>query len=222
MWGVELTVMVIMIAINGVFAAYEIGLASITAGRLQRLVEESRSGARVALYMKRNMEASLAVVQLGITLVGAIAAAVGGAGAEESLAPALAERFGLARQTAEVIAIALVVMPLTAVMIVFGELIPKVFALRNTEWMCLRLSPAMRGFAMIVWPAVWLFETVVSGFVGWIERLVGGSRRREAGSIELQELRATAALARSARLIGHREERIIVGALRCVTGGWRT
>lgn len=211
-WGFEVGVMLAMIAVNGVFAAYELALASTTLGRLHRLAEERRRGARIALYMKRNVEASLAVVQLGITLVGAIAAAVGGAGAEESLAPALMQRFDLSERLAEVTAIALVVAPLTAVMIVFGELIPKVFALRNSEWVCLTLSPVMRAFSLAVWPAVWLFETVVSGIVGLSERIWRGPTGAAPDRPELRELRATAALARASRLIGKREERIIVSA----------
>jgi len=151
-------------------------------------------------------------VQLGITLVGAIAAAVGGAGAEESLAPALMQRFDMSERLAEVTAIALVVAPLTAVMIVFGELIPKVFALRNSEWVCLVLSPAMRAFSLTVWPAVWLFETTVSAIVGLSERLWRGPPGAAADRPELRDLRATAALARASRLIGKREEQIIVSA----------
>ncbi len=212
MWGFEVGVMLAMIAVNGVFAAYELALASTTLGRLHRLAQERRRGARIALYMKRNVEASLAVVQLGITLVGAIAAAVGGAGAEESLAPALVQRFGMSERLAEVSAIALVVAPLTAVMIVFGELIPKVFALRNSEWVCLTLSPVMRAFSLTVWPAVWLFETIVSAIVGLSERLWRGEGRAVSERPELRDLHATAALARASRLIGRREERIIVSA----------
>jgi putative hemolysin len=211
MWGLEIAVMVTMIGINAVFAGYEIALASITVARLQRLATDKRAGAQVALYMKENMEASLAVVQLGITLVGAIAAAVGGAGAEENLAPAIQEALGVKQGTADVIAIAGVVLPLTVVTIIVGELIPKVFAIRNAEWVCLRLSPFMRWFAFSVWPAVWLFETIVTGVMTW-----GESMRKEGSAkpetAELHEIRATAALARASRLIGHREESIIHGA----------
>ncbi|MDZ4657756.1 MAG: hemolysin family protein [Bythopirellula sp.] len=211
MWGLEIAVMLAMIGINCIFAGYEIALASITVARLQRLSTDKRAGAKVALYMKENMEASLAVVQLGITLVGAIAAAVGGAGAQENLAPTIRNMFGVKHGTADFIAIAGVVLPLTVVTIIFGELIPKVFAIRNAEWVCLRLSPFMRWFAFSVWPAVWLFETIVMGVMSW------GESFRKAGSAkpetaELHEIRATAAIARASRLIGHREEGIIHGA----------
>src|SRR4051794_10276107 len=79
MWGVELAVMAGMIALNSVFAAYEIALASVTRAQLQVLRNQRRTGSSLAFHMKDNMEASLAVVQLGITLVRAVAAAVGGA-----------------------------------------------------------------------------------------------------------------------------------------------
>jgi putative hemolysin len=211
MWGLEIAVMLAMISINSIFAGYEIALASITVARLQRLATDKRAGAHAALYMKENMEASLAVVQLGITLVGAIAAAVGGAGAEENFAPWVEEQLSVKHGTADVIAIAAVVLPLTVFTIMFGELIPKVFAIRNAEWVCLRLSPFMKLFSYSVWPAVWMFETVVMGVMSWGEGLrKEGSAKPE--TAELHEIRATAALARASRLIGHREEGIIHGA----------
>jgi putative hemolysin len=76
-WGVDLTVMLLMIVINSIFAAYELALASVGLARLDTLAREKRHGAAAALRMKGRMEASLAVVQLGITLVGVIAAATG-------------------------------------------------------------------------------------------------------------------------------------------------
>ncbi len=82
MWTIELAVMVLMIGLNSVFAAYEISLASIGIGRLHALQTEKKRGAEASVRMKENIEGSLAVVQLGITLVGVIAAATGGAGAE--------------------------------------------------------------------------------------------------------------------------------------------
>ncbi len=212
MFGIELVVMAAMIGVNSVFAAYEIALASVSVARLQRLADEKRRGAAVALYMKQNVEASLAVVQLGITLVGAVAAAVGGAGAEEVLAPVFAERLGLSQAAAEVLAIGTVVVPLIVVTIIFGELIPKVFALRHAERVCLTLSPFMRGFSFTVWPAVWLFEKSVVTVMGWAERRASPNSPLKPEMAELQEIRSGAAVARAARLIGHREEGIILAA----------
>lgn len=217
MWGFELAIMATMICINSVFAGYEIALASVSLARLQRLADDHRVGAKVAVYMKQNMEASLAVVQLGITLVGAIAAAVGGAGAEENLAPAIADMLNVSDATADILSIAIIVAPLTVVTIIIGELIPKVYALRNAERVGLALSPFMRWFSLSVWPAVWMFETIVLRVMSWGERHMtyDASTKPEMG--ELQDLRATAALARASRLIGQREEMIIVGAMELQT-----
>jgi putative hemolysin len=214
MWTTEILVMLAMIGTNAILAAYEIALASITLSRLQAFVQEGRAGARAALYMKNNMEGSLAVVQLGITLVGAIAAATGGAGAEEQISPQLQAALGVSDGVAEVIAVACVVIPLTVVTIVFGELIPKLFALRNKEWVCLRLSPAMRSFSFAVWPVVWVLETAVTALMKWGERHWQQrlDRHMKTEAAELQELRASVALARTSRLIGPQEEKIILGA----------
>ena len=102
MWTLELAVMLVMIAFNSVFAAYEISLASIGAGRLHSFLAEKKRGAEAAVRMKENIEGSLAVVQLGITLVGVIAAATGGAGAEETFEPMLL-RWGVPESISQIL-----------------------------------------------------------------------------------------------------------------------
>lgn len=204
-----------MVALNAVFAAYEIALASVNDSRLQSLTGEGRRGAATAHAMKGDMERSLAVVQLGITLVGMIAGATSGAGAGENLAPLL-EGAGMSAGVSEFVALVVVIIPLTALTIVVGELVPKLFALKNKEWICLRLSPVMHWFAVTAWPAVWLLENSASGIVRLSEKLWKPRLHSDfkTESAELQELRAIASLARASRLIGAREERIILGAAR--------
>lgn len=216
MLGIDWAIIATMVLLNGLFAAYELALASVSLARLQMFMQEARFGARAALRMKQSMEASLAVVQLGITLVGVIAAATGGAEAQEDFKGPIAEQLRVSEQTAEFLALAVVVIPLTIVTIVVGELIPKVFALRNKEWVCLRLSPLMMGFSFVVWPVVWLLENVVKIAVAFGERFVFRQRGQHESyeTSHMQELRAMAALARASRLIGPREERIIVSAAR--------
>ncbi len=85
----ELLIVIAMVFVNAIFAAYEIALASVSLARLQVLVGQGRAGASAALAMKDEIEKSLAVVQLGITLVGLIAGATGGASATEDIAPYL-------------------------------------------------------------------------------------------------------------------------------------
>jgi putative hemolysin len=211
----EFVVVLLMVLVNGVFAGYEIALASVSLPRLQHLASQKRTGAVAALVMKDGIEKSLAVVQLGITLVGLIAGATGGASATDDIAPYL-RGLGLKESLANLAAIALVVVPLTAVTIVVGELLPKLFALRNKEWVCLSLSPMMRFFAVSAWPVVWLLETSASRLMDLSEMLWRPSPHPDARaeSAELQELRAIASMARTSRLIGAREENIILGAAR--------
>ncbi len=216
---IELAVMAAMVLLNGVFAGYEIALAAVTIARLQVLARENRRGARAALFMKQNMEASLAATQVAMTLLGAIAAAIGGVGAAEDIQPYLVSHLGLSQLAAEILAIIAVVVPLTFLSILLGELMPKVFSLRNKEWVCLRLSRMMRWFCFSVWPAVWVFETCVMAMMAWSERR--WRPRMDPGlkseAIELLELRAQAASARASRLIGERQEGIILGASRFST-----
>jgi len=209
MWTFELAVMFVMISLNSIFAAYEISLASISSGRLHGLVQAGRRGAEVASRMKDNIEGSLAVVQLGITLVGVIAAATGGAGAEELVEPVFLG-WGVPAGFSQILAIASVVLPLTVATIVFGELVPKVFALRNKELVCLSLSPLMEWFAFSVRRAVWLLENSVS----LIMRLAGFAGDDDDSKTAIQDLHGAAAFARISRLIGQREEGIIMSASR--------
>jgi putative hemolysin len=130
---VETIAILAMLAVNAVFAAYEMALASVSRASLEVLLQAKRRGARCAVYMKDRMEGSLAVIQLGITLAGAIAAATGGAAADEWLSPWLIDTFALSSGAAEFVALVLLVVPLSAVTIIFAELIPKMVGINNKE-----------------------------------------------------------------------------------------
>ncbi|MBI5624106.1 MAG: DUF21 domain-containing protein [Elusimicrobia bacterium] len=211
MFAFELTVVLLMLGANALFAAYEMALASVSRARLVALAGQRAAGAEAAVHMKERMEASLAVVQLGITLAGSVAAAVGGAGAEETVAPFLEAVAGFSPAWADIAAIACVVVPLGACTVIFAELVPKTFAIGNNEWVCLKLSPAMRVLAALAGPVVSVVERLVKGVVGsarWSRHADGLG----AGHAGLHELNAAATLARSARLIGAREERIVLSA----------
>src|SRR5580698_2457663 len=148
----ELLIILTMVALNAVFSAYEMALASISRIKLTYLVETKKKGAAEALFMKDRMEASLAAVQLGVTLVGSIAAAIGGAGATEALNPYFQNHFGLSKNLAEVLSLITLIIPLSSFTIIFAELIPKIFAIKNSEWVVLKLSKIMVYFSYIANP----------------------------------------------------------------------
>lgn len=207
----KIAMVLLMLVANGLFAAFEMAIASVSRARLVVLANQKKPGAAAALAMKNRMEASLAVVQVGITLAGTIAAAVGGAGIEETLSPSLAKALGLSDNMADLVAIAAFVLPLSAITIVFGELVPKMTAIRNPERVCLKMAPTMRVLAAVMYPVVALLEKVVKVVMAGGRRLAGdGDGNRD--SAGLHELHAAAAMARTARLIGAREEKIVLSA----------
>ncbi len=210
MFGYELAVIILMLAFNAIFAAYEMGLASISRARLAILLNEKKKGAAEAAFMKDKMEASLATIQLGITLVGAIAAATGGAGMEETFVPYLCDKLGISETLSGILAIVLLIIPLTFVIIVFGELVPKMIALNNKEVIVLRLSPIMKVLSQAIHPVVSVIEITVKKVVNLLTRW----SHTEPGvrAQWLHELRAAVSLARTSKLMGEREEKIVLSA----------
>jgi len=210
-FGLELLIIIIMLFLNGIFSAYEMSLASISRARLALLVEKKKRGAAAAAFMKDKIEASFAVIQLGITLCGAIAAATGGAGIEESLSPYFIQTLGLSHTASEILSLTVLVIPLSAFTIVFAELFPKMFALNNTDWVCLKLSPAMKIISKTVYPIVAVLEWSVKKLTK-----LGGKHLKPSSKEEtetgLHELKAAVNLARASRLIGPLEEKIVLSA----------
>ena len=215
-FGFELTVIAIMLACNAVFAAYEMAIASISRARIAVLLEEHRKGSQEAAFMKDRMEASFAIIQVGITLVGALAAATGGAGVEEIFAPYLRQSWGLSEVVSELIALVILIIPLTFTTIVFGELVPKMFALNNKERVVLALSPLMKFFALLFSPAVSFIETTVKRIMRLISPKFRGTEGDEK-RLHFHELKAAASLAKASRVLGVREERIILAAAQLST-----
>ena len=122
----------VLILINGFFAAMEMAVVTSRRPRLQRMDEEGKSGAGEVLKVKERPGNYLATVQVGISLVGTLASAVGGAAAVPVVAEAISSIPRLA-PIADQLALILIVLIITYMSLVFGELVPKQLALRNPE-----------------------------------------------------------------------------------------
>ncbi len=207
----EIGVISIMLVFNAAFAAYEMALASVSKPRIRHLKEKNAAGADSANFMKERMEASLSLIQLGITLAGAIAAATGGAAVNEYIAPALSRHIVLSKATAEMIGLAMFVIPLSFITITFGELVPKVFAIENKELILLRFSPFFRGLYMLVYPLLQVFETAIKWVIAGANAVLPEKRNHHERAA-LAELRLAAAQARDESLIGKLEEQIVNSA----------
>lgn len=118
------------LALNAILASLEMALVTIRRPQLRAQQSGGNAIAGRILKLKDNPERALSTIQIGITMVGAISAAVGGAGAEERIAPLLQENFGLSERAADGISILAIVLPLTYFSVVLGELVPKTIALR--------------------------------------------------------------------------------------------
>ncbi|MDD4954942.1 MAG: CNNM domain-containing protein [Candidatus Omnitrophica bacterium] len=206
----DFIIIAIMLLFNAIFAAYEMGLASVSKARLAVLSGEKRKGSSEALYMKEHMEASLAFIQVGITLVGALAAATGGAGVGDRFAPYLQGTLNMPEAFAKIIAVVIFIIPLTCVIIVFGELVPKMIALNNKEWIVLKLSPVMRSLSAVIAPVISVIEIIVKEVVRFFVRF--SPKELSSKGQDLHELKAAVSLARSAKILGAREERIVLAA----------
>lgn len=161
----ELIVIGICLILNACFAAYEMSFISVLRSDLQELAEKGSRRAGELLKLRENPERLLSVVQIGITLVGAIAAAVGGAGAAENLEPVLIAKFNLQEKYAEFLAAFIVVVPITYFSVVVGELVPKTLALRNPLKILLLGAPAYVVIDRILSPAITVLEKSTKFFL---------------------------------------------------------
>jgi putative hemolysin len=130
----ELLIIILLIMLNGFFAASEISLISLRKSRVRHLVKSGNVKAKRIQKLQEEPERFLATVQTGVTLIGTLAAALGGAIAIERIKPVFASLpFDFFKKMAEPIAVAVVVSTITYVTLVFGELVPKSLGIRYSE-----------------------------------------------------------------------------------------
>ncbi|MDL1894336.1 HlyC/CorC family transporter, partial [Sphingobacteriales bacterium CHB3] len=168
---------------NGVFAMSEIAIVSARKARLQQWAEKGNKKARLALDISNSPEEFLSTVQVGITLVGVLAGAFGGATIAQHLAAGIAASPALAPY-AEMIAVGLVVLAITYLSLILGELVPKRIALNNAERIAAFIAGPMRLLSRMTLPAVW-FLNVSTNALLWLLRV----RRTQEPPITEDEIR---------------------------------
>ncbi len=171
----EVVVLLLMLMANGVFAMTEIAIVSARKPRLRRLAEQGDSRARAALELAESPNRFLSTVQVGITLVGIFAGAFGGATLAEKLAHPLAEIPWLAPYAKQV-SLGLVVLAITYLSLVIGELVPKRIGLGNPEGIALTMAKFMNRLSVIAAPLI----TFLSKSTEVLLKLFGVKPRAEA------------------------------------------
>lgn len=153
----EIIIILLLLVGNGVFAMTEMAVVSSRKGRLRLLAEGGNSGARAALALADAPNRFLPAVQIGITLIGLLAGAFGGATIARQLADALRSWPALAAY-ADAIGVAVVVISLTFLSLVIGELVPKRLALAHPERMASLMARPLDCLSRLARPAIWLLS----------------------------------------------------------------
>lgn len=162
--ALEATIIVLLVLINGALAMSEMAIVSSRKIRLQRLAENGSRGARTALEMAGEPSNFLASVQIGITLIGILAGAFGGATIADQLATSVGE-IPLLAPYADPISLGIVVLAVTFLSLIFGELVPKRIAMTHAESVASALAPPLRVVSVLARPAVRVLSAVTEGVV---------------------------------------------------------
>lgn len=155
--AIEVLIILVLIGVNGLLAMAEISVVSARKARLQQLVEQGEEHAVGALQLANDPGDFLSTIQIGITLVGILAGAFGGATIAEQLASWI-ENFPILGTYNELIALVFVVAIITYLTLIFGELVPKRLGLNNPERVAMRVSKPMQRFTHLTLPIVRLMS----------------------------------------------------------------
>ncbi len=175
---IEILVLAALIVLNGVLSMSEMAIVSARPARLKSLEGKSK-GAAAALRLAENPGRFLSTVQIGITMVGVLSGALSGATLGLRLTNWLV-KMGMDADWASTVGVGGVVVSITYVSLIIGELVPKQLALRNAEGVAIRVAPAMAVLSTVTTPVVWLLDW--SGkTVLWLlgQRGVGGNKVTE-------------------------------------------
>ncbi len=155
--GLEILLIFFLLIVNGLFSMSEIAVVSARRVRLQNLAEAGDAGAEAALELSESPERFLSTVQIGITLVGVLSGAFGGAALAVHLVP-FVEQIAFIQPYAEQISFGFVVLIITYFSLVFGELVPKRIALNAPETIAAYISRPMNFISKTTAPVVWLLS----------------------------------------------------------------
>ena len=154
----DFTLLVFLILLNGLFAMSEMALSASRKARLQVMVESGKPGAQAAMDLHENPTKFLSTVQIGITSIGVLNGIVGEAAFSSPVANWLMATLHLTPRMAEIAATALVVMMITVLTIIFGELVPKRVGQMYPETVASLVSRPMNWLSTATRPLVALLS----------------------------------------------------------------
>lgn len=205
---VEILIVVVLTLFNGLLSMSELAVVSSRPARLKVLAGEGNKGATVALKLADDPGKFLSSVQIGITLVGVLSGAFSGATLGDRLGTALVSA-GIDPGIAMPMGVGLVVIIITYMSLIIGELVPKQIALRDPERIAARVAPLMAFIASVGRPLVWLLD--ISGKL--LLTLLGQSGEKDERVTD-EEVKTIIAEAESAGVLETEERHMITGVMR--------
>ncbi len=206
--ALEIGIILLLVLLNGAFAMSELAIVSSRRSRLVALQRKGSLGAEAALALADDPQRFLPTVQVGITLVGIVAGAFGGARLATTLGGVLDAVPGLAPYGSEV-AFGLVVIAITYLSLILGELVPKQVALRNPERVAVMVARPLTALSHFSSPIVW----VLGKSSATVLRLLGPAPPSEQAVTE-EEVKAVVAEGAEAGALETEERHMIERVLR--------
>jgi putative hemolysin len=204
----EIVIVVVLILCNGLLAMSELAVVSARPARLKVMAAEGNRGAAVALHLAEDPGKFLSSAQVGISLIGVLSGAFSGATLGDRLTEFLIGR-GLNDGAASAIGVGLVVVVITYVSLIVGELVPKQLALRDAERIAARAAPTMQFIAGVARPLVWLLDISSRAVMA----LLGQSGASE-DRVTDEEVKTIIAEAESQGVLESEERSMISGVMR--------
>ena len=205
---IEIGIVLCLTLLNGLLAMSELAIVSARTARLQLMVDRGSKGAAVAIRLAADPGRFLSSVQIGITLVGVLSGAFSGATLGARLSEFLLAQ-GVSSGVAMPLGVGSVVVAITYLSLIVGELVPKQIALRAPEAVAARVAPMMQVVATVAAPLIWVLDR--SGKL--VLRLLGQSGDATQ-QVSDEEVRLIISEAESAGAMEPAESRMIAGVMR--------
>ena len=204
----EILIVVALALLNGFLSMSELAVVSARPARLKILADRGDKGAATALRLGEDPGKFISSVQTGITLVGVLSGAFSGATLGQRLTLVL-EGAGVPNNFADALGVGLVVVAITYISLVIGELVPKQLALRHPEQMSARVAPAMAVIAIVAAPLVFVLDASGQGLLALL-----GERGDSGERVTDEEVKTIIAEAESQGVLESDEKNMISGVMR--------
>ena len=206
---IAIVVVLLLVVLNGLFAMTELAVVSSRRSKLQSRAERGDKGARAALKLSEDPTHFLSAVQVGITLIGILAGAYGQATIAGELDKILTAAFPALDAYTQIFSTALVVICITYVSLIVGELVPKRLAQIFPETIAAKMAAPISTVAIVLHPFVVLLTASTSGILK-----IMGVKDRDGSDVTQEEVETILAEGTSAGLIEPEEQVMIEEILR--------